>query len=147
MKRLLIICLFCIFSTGVFAQLDMRASVLIGQTETLYHNETIYGASLSINNFYISCGGTSNPKYDYHSYIYVNSGYIFNVCRYFSIGPLIGYGHQKGYNDRHYNQFNYGCVMNGILPLKGISNNGGLMVNLEMTRHHTNYGVGLQVIF
>lgn len=148
MKKLLIICLLCIFSTGIFAQkLDTRAAILIGNTETLYHNETIYGASLSINNFYMSIGGTSNPTYDYHSYFYIDGAYLFNECRYFSIGPLIGYGHQKGYKEHHYYQFNYGCVVEGILPLKGIKHNGGLMINLEMTKHHTNYGVGLQVFF
>jgi len=147
MKRLLIICLLCIFNTGVFAQLDTRATVLIGHTETLYHNETIYGGSLSINNFYISLGGTSNPAYDYHSYNYIDFAYLFNECRYFSIGPLVGYSHQKGYSEHHYNLFNYGCVANGILPLKGIKNNGGIIFNIEMTKHHTNFGLGLQVFF
>lgn len=146
MKRLLIICLLCIFSTGVFSQSDMRASFLIGNTETMYHKETIYGVSYSINNLYLSGGGTSDTEYDGY-YAYFNCGYIFNVSRYFTIGPIIGYAHQKGFKGKHYDLLNYGCTMNAIYPLKGISRNGGILFNFEMTRHHTNYGVGLQVFF
>lgn len=132
--------MFCIFSTGLFAQ-EIRASIQIGQTSTLYHNEMIYGISYSVDHLYLSGGGTSNPKYDYHSYIYVNGGYVFDVNKYFTVGPIIGYAFQKGYKKDH-NLFNYGVVMQGVYPTK---HNYGYLVNFEFTRHHTNFGVGVKL--
>lgn len=146
MKRILIISLLCLFCLSVFPQHDVRGAMQIGKTETLYQNEITYGLTCTFDHVYISLGTTSNPKYD-HSYRYVNAGYMFNISRYFSIGPTAGYSYQRGSSGSTYNIFNYGYAMQGIYPLKGISKNGGLLVNFEMSRHHTNYGIGLQVFF
>ena len=80
MKKLILILMFCIFSTGIFAQ-SIRGTVQLGYTETLWHNEMTCGVSFAYENLYFSSGGTLGSKYDYHAYSYVNSGYIFNINR------------------------------------------------------------------
>ena len=147
MKKLFLILLSIVSISAAYSQHDLRATFQIGRTETLYHNEMIYGLSCAYDHIYVSLGTTSNPEYDYHSYKYLNVGYVFDICKYFSIGPTFGYSFQKGYNGNTYNVLNYGYVMHGMYPLKGISHNGGLLIDFEMTRHHTNYGIGIQVFF